>query len=327
MFDTLVQWPFHNLPQGVIAVALGLATGAVTFIGTRKSFLLCDLAPSRWPFWFALVGLGLGGAFVLAVEGVHCQQTPEVVPTETWRNLRMFYHLSLISLLLTATATDLKNYYILEITCWLGMGLGVGGAAISGDWQLIHIWVDWNQEIPQLKGPYLPAWLSAYPHLHGIAWSLAGAVLGAVVTAFVRWAAGFILAAHQMGSGDIYLMAMIGAYLGWQPTLIAFLIAPLYALAFAGIFRFATGSRPLPYGPFLALGAVTVLFTWRWIWMAEFSFSPNASGDRISTFAVRRFFGDPVALAIVSGAALGLLVLLTGLLRLYRMLPVRRTDG
>jgi molybdenum cofactor cytidylyltransferase len=80
--------------------------------------------------------------------------------------------------------------------------------------------------------------------------------------------------------------------------------------------RVVSGRRFLPFGPYLALATLVVLFTWRWIWGFEIEWRPG------TTVAVREFFGDWPALLIMAAIGVGLLVLLLGLLRLYRAIPV-----
>ena len=67
-----------------------------------------------------------------------------------------------------------------------------------------------------------------------------------------------------LGGGDIKFAAMIGAFLGYQPGMIAILIGSLAALVYGiGVFAFSErfrNHRTLPFGPFLALGALLMLF-------------------------------------------------------------------
>jgi leader peptidase (prepilin peptidase)/N-methyltransferase len=317
---------FH-LPLIVMAPVLGVLTGLATGFGTRKAMRDLELAPGRWPRAFGVIGAILGGLFVWTTLAWGWQSTPDVLPQTFWKEARVVYHLTLISLLLIITATDMRSYLILDWTCKLGIIIALLGAFVSGDFQLAHVWVDWNQEIPQLAGPYLPAWLSAYPHLHGLAWSVSGMICGIVLTWCIRWLGSWILGMNALGSGDVLLMAMVGAYMGWQPAVVVTLLAPVLALGIGGVERLRGNRAALPYGPFLALAALIVLFTWKWIWMAEFSLAESNPHDRLSTFAIRRFFGDPIAMLIVAGMSVGLLVLLLGLLRLYKSItPGRPQD-
>lgn len=75
--------------------------------------------------------------------------------------------------------------------------------------------------------------------------------------------------ASCMGGGDVSLMAMIGAFLGWRLTLLTFFIAPFFG-AIVGLYvLIRKKSHLIPYGPFLSLAAFVALL-WgdniiRWI--------------------------------------------------------------
>ena len=66
-----------------------------------------------------------------------------------------------------------------------------------------------------------------------------------------------------MGGGDVNLMAMFGAFLGWQSLLFILMIASVTGAA-VGIFLMIRRGESLkyavPFGPFLSLGAVLYLF-------------------------------------------------------------------
>jgi leader peptidase (prepilin peptidase) / N-methyltransferase len=66
-----------------------------------------------------------------------------------------------------------------------------------------------------------------------------------------------------MGGGDIKLLAMIGAFLGWQSLPFVVLSSSLTGLL-AGLWAMRSqgrgGRTVIPYGPFLALGALLYLF-------------------------------------------------------------------
>jgi leader peptidase (prepilin peptidase)/N-methyltransferase len=100
----------------------------------------------------------------------------------------------------------------------------------------------------------------------GLAFSLAGglpgllaAVVGAVVGFLLLWGVGaagtWLFKQEAMGGGDIKMMAMVGAFLGWKGVLLTiFLGALLGSLIFVPMHL--AGSRKLvPFGIFLALGA------------------------------------------------------------------------
>ena len=66
-----------------------------------------------------------------------------------------------------------------------------------------------------------------------------------------------------MGGGDVKLMAMIGAWMGWRELPFILLISSLSGILIGGISLLATrrGMRTkIPFGPFLALGALVYFF-------------------------------------------------------------------
>jgi len=72
-----------------------------------------------------------------------------------------------------------------------------------------------------------------------------------------------------MGGGDIKLIAMIGAFLGWREALLTIFIGALTG-SVIGIFLIAFKGKsrkyPVPFGPFLSLGALISLFSGSAIW-------------------------------------------------------------
>jgi len=70
------------------------------------------------------------------------------------------------------------------------------------------------------------------------------------------------------------LMAAIGSFLGWQPTLIVFFLAPACALAVITASWIFRRDREIPYGPYLSLATLCLILGWKHIWpSAEFVFS------------------------------------------------------
>ncbi len=68
-----------------------------------------------------------------------------------------------------------------------------------------------------------------------------------------------VLSRGGMGGGDIKLIAMIGAFLGWQNVLLTIFVGALVGSLvgiFLMIFRGKGRKYAVPFGPFLALGAV-----------------------------------------------------------------------
>jgi leader peptidase (prepilin peptidase)/N-methyltransferase len=257
-----------------------------------------------------LTGAILAGYFV-AVFGLHMHSTSEVLPALFWKYGRAGGHLVLLTLLVVATVTDFREYIIPDQITVPGTIAGVLLATISGDTQLMHFWVDWNQAVVDLRGPHISAWIGDHTHWHGFVWSMTGVIAGGGVTWIVRWLSSVVLGQESLGLGDVTLMAMIGSFLGWQPLVFVFLLAPLCGIAMGLGVRLVTNRTYIPFGPYLSMAAVVVLLAWRPLWMLEIS----------NEFSIRKLFGDAPGLAILGGISLVAFVALLICLRLYRLIP------
>jgi len=65
---------------------------------------------------------------------------------------------------------------------------------------------------------------------------------------------------ESIGGGDVKLLAMIGAFLGWQRALMTFFLAPFMGLAIGVYLLIAKKDHTMPYGPFLALATLVSIF-------------------------------------------------------------------
>ena len=90
-----------------------------------------------------------------------------------------------------------------------------------------------------------------------------GAVLGIWLFDIITVVGSMIFGQAAMGEGDAKLAAMMGAWLGWKYLLLGGFIACAVG-AFAGGGAIALGwldrRQPMPFGPFLALGAALSVF-------------------------------------------------------------------
>ena len=99
---------------------------------------------------------------------------------------------------------------------------------------------------------------------------LLSALVGMAVAGGIVWAVRLIgsaaLGKEAMGFGDVTLMMMIGAFLGWQASVLTFFLAPFAALVI-GVAQFLfKRDDVIPYGPFLCLGAAAVVLRWGMLW-------------------------------------------------------------
>ena len=61
---------------------------------------------------------------------------------------------------------------------------------------------------------------------------------------------------ESMGGGDVKLMAMVGAFIGWKLALLAFFIAPFFGAVVGIGIKIRKGESLIPYGPFLSLATL-----------------------------------------------------------------------
>ena len=153
------------------------------------------------------------------------------------------------------------------------------GLTAVGVVYLLFVWVLVAISFIDLEHRIIPAELSMgglvagwilsglFPQLHGAEHALLGigyAVFGSLIGAGLLYLTGslgsFVFRKDAMGLGDVDLLAMAGAVLGWKLVTLTFFLAPLLAvgpgLAVLAIKR----SHEIPYGPFLSLGLIISLF-------------------------------------------------------------------
>lgn len=117
----------------------------------------------------------------------------------------------------------------------------------------------------------LAALVAAVWYTGGESWnalfdSLMGLAAGGGIVWLVRIVAGRAMGVEAMGFGDVTLMAMVGAFMGWQASLLIFVLAPFVALGVALIQVILTGDNRLAFGPYLCIAAVIVLIGWNAVW-------------------------------------------------------------
>lgn len=65
---------------------------------------------------------------------------------------------------------------------------------------------------------------------------------------------------QSMGDGDIKLLAMIGAFLGWQKVILTFFLAPFFGIIVGIINLIVKKEHLIAYGPFLSIAAILSVF-------------------------------------------------------------------
>lgn len=260
--------------------------------GTLFAFLYwCEI-----PDWWTVPSTGsLFHAYWPAIP-------PGWLPLTTLSAMHCRYalHLVLLSALIVATFIDLDLKIIPDAVTLPAMTVGILGNWLLACVFVVPLWYqtpamlaaaqqqwwqlglpappaapDWLDSWIRIAG--VPLWLTARPILHGLLVSLAGIVAGGGIIWGVRIAGQWGLQRESMGFGDVMLLAMIGSFVGWQGALATFFLALLCALAsliLAAVLAVIAGlagkrlrfGREIPFGPYLSLGALVLLCSWRWVW-------------------------------------------------------------
>jgi len=148
----------------------------------------------------------------------------------------------LVAAVVVLSGVDLELQIIPdEISC-TGLPLALAAAALA--------------PTPLLEAS-LPA-LSGIAPVDGLLAGLAGAATGAGAVWLIGFLGTLLFRQEAMGLGDVKIMAVLGALLGWDGCLAALLVATLAAgLVSTGIFLVAR-RHTLAFGPYLAFAALGV---------------------------------------------------------------------
>ena len=146
----------------------------------------------------------------------------------SWEGL-FFY--SLVAALLVITFIDIDHQIIPDVITYPGIGIGFVTSFL-----LNHI---------------------TYKE------SLMGILLGGGILLSVAWGYHLLTKREGMGGGDIKLLAMIGAFLGWKGVIFTiFAGSAIGTVAGVTLALLTGGGRRLaiPFGPFLSIGALLYMF-------------------------------------------------------------------
>lgn len=202
-----------------------------------------------------------------------------VVPWQGW--VLVGFHAILFSLLLAAAVCDLEHREIPLGITMPGMLIGLIGAVVW-PWPWPHDFIQamngqplgrpWWVLGPVKGGLYpwpvwgpLPEWLPPGSWQLGLATGLAGILAGTFMIRVIGWVFSTALGKEAIGLGDADLMMMAGAFLGWQPVVVAFFVAVLPGLVFGILQLVFRGDNAMPFGPALAVGVAITTLCWRWL--------------------------------------------------------------
>ncbi|MGB7063329.1 MAG: prepilin peptidase [Candidatus Zixiibacteriota bacterium] len=94
--------------------------------------------------------------------------------------------------------------------------------------------------------------------------SALGAIAGGVIFYLAAVLGEALFKKESMGGGDIKLAMLLGAFLGWKSVILVFFLSAFFGTLIGGAALFFSKqvkeTRTIPFGPFLALGAVIAIF-------------------------------------------------------------------
>ena len=105
-----------------------------------------------------------------------------------------------------------------------------------------------------------PSILSETTRLNGFLNSFLGALAGGGMIYAMGILGEFAFKREAMGGGDVKLLAMIGAFIGWKLVVLTFFMAPLFGGVVGIILKIRYGRDIIPYGPYLSLAAICSIF-------------------------------------------------------------------
>lgn len=151
-------------------------------------------------------------------------------------------HAVLLALLVALAFIDLDTQLLPDVLTKPGMALGLA----AGLW-------------PGVAGVISPDPSTPVALRTSLA-SGVGLVVGAGLTWSIRAVGSQVFRREAMGFGDVKLMGMIGAFLGWQAALLTMFLGCVFGAVIGGIGSLLGRGTVIPFGPYLALGAAVTMF-------------------------------------------------------------------
>jgi len=171
-------------------------------------------------------------------------------------SIETLFYLIFISALIPITFIDLEHMIIPNVITYPGIIVGILYNALKTDWnyslELINNFSLGMQNFFSL--------LSEMPILD----SIFGVILGGGILLLIAYVYKVVKKRQGMGMGDVKLLAMIGAFFGWEGVLFVIFLGSILGsvigisiiIAKRGDLKYA-----LPFGPFLSIAAVIYIFT------------------------------------------------------------------
>jgi leader peptidase (prepilin peptidase) / N-methyltransferase len=294
-------WPNSRCLTCLNALTTGDNLPIIGWLRRRGRCRFCGTQFSSRYLWVELItGLGFALIFFLDVlvkwHHIPTLEQSGMMRTQgvpDWQALVVFiHHAILFSFLLAASLCDLDQKAIPFSLTTTGTVVGlILATAFPWPWPNDHSVVDglrqrvvdqngihdrrWTMDIkpesfPEGLYPWpvwgpLPNWLWEHPWALGLLTGLTGAAAGMILLRAIKFMFEKGLQKEALGLGDADLMMLAGAFIGWQPVVMAFFVGTFAALPLGIVFRVVKKEATLPFGPGLAAGVMITLYWWPWL--------------------------------------------------------------
>ncbi len=153
--------------------------------------------------------------------------------------------LFLTCLLVAIVFIDLEVMIIPDLVSLGGLGVALAVGFLCPEWHD----VDLNATF----------WIK---HLNGLREALYGMVMGGGLIYAIGLMGSWVLKKEAMGGGDVKMMAMVGAFLGWTSAWLILFLASFVGTVvsmFMLVHKSKQMSEEIPFGPYLAAGSLIAL--------------------------------------------------------------------
>ena len=221
----------------------------------------------------------VGERFNLLLPNSRCPHCDHQI--RSWENIPLVSWLVLRGKCSSCRAPISSRYPLVEVACGLLSGYVAwhfgftwqAGAMLLLTWGLVAMsMIDIDHQLlpDSLVLPLL--WLGLILNSFGLFVSLESALWGAVVGYLslwsVYWLFKLVTGKEGMGYGDFKLLAMLGAWGGWQVLPLTILLSSVVGAVLGTILlrmQRAESSTPIPFGPYLAVAGWIALLWGEWI--------------------------------------------------------------
>jgi leader peptidase (prepilin peptidase)/N-methyltransferase len=253
-WEQSVFWPRSRCDHCGAEIGRGDLVPIVGWLMLRGKSRCCgQTIPARYPLIELSTGLGFVLVFVIELAW---RYIGEMGPSSFW--MSVVAHCICLACLVVIAMIDYDLTIVPAPVTNLGMAAGLLFGLIAPGFR--------------------PDPAHADTPLQGLLVGVVGLAVGAALVWLVRVFGHIVFRREAMGLGDVHIMGVIGAFLGWQVAVLSFFLSSFYGLI-PSLWKFIpyvwkrvagkewrASDREIPLGPFLSLAAITLMLAWPWVW-------------------------------------------------------------